>query len=169
MKLRQFPAIVTHISDFTHIYEFLYVYRSLNAKKFANTKFRPGRNVLEFFCVPLYTNFLSDHHEKFQVASTYNANVKCQIWSFCCRLFLSYADNRHAHTHTHTQTNQLLKMWFFWNQRTSKHLKPLKSQFRKFQPIIIFPLPYIQVRESENCSLRGHNSNTGFSSIPMLT
>ena len=37
------------------------------------------RNVLEFFCVPLYTEFLSDLHKKFQVASVHDTNVECQI------------------------------------------------------------------------------------------
>ena len=61
-----------------------------------------GLNVLEFLCVPLYTEFLSDLSEKFQVASVYNTNVEFQIWCFCCNLFLSYADNRLPDTHTHT-------------------------------------------------------------------
>ena len=34
-----------------------------------------GRNVLEFFCVPLSTNCVSDFHKKFQVTSTYDTNV----------------------------------------------------------------------------------------------
>ena len=54
--------------------------RSLNIRKFINTKFRPlGRNVLEFFCVPLYTEFLSDLYKKFQVASVHDTNVEYQI------------------------------------------------------------------------------------------
>ena len=36
-----------------------------------------GRNVLEFFCVPLYTDCLSDLPKNFQVTSTYDANVEC--------------------------------------------------------------------------------------------
>ena len=35
-----------------------------------------GLNVLEFSCVPLYTEFLSDLNKKFQVASTYDTNVE---------------------------------------------------------------------------------------------
>ena len=57
-----------------------------------------GLNVLEFFCVQLYTEFLSDLHEKFQVASVYDTNVEYQIWCFCCNLFPSYADKRHTDT-----------------------------------------------------------------------
>ena len=38
-----------------------------------------GRNVLEFFVCPLYTEFLSDFHEKFQVTSTYDTSVEYQI------------------------------------------------------------------------------------------
>ena len=33
-----------------------------------------GHNVLEFFCAPLYTDYLSDHHKKFQD----NAKVEIQ-------------------------------------------------------------------------------------------
>ena len=33
-------------------------------------------NVLEFFCVPLYTDCSSNHHKKFQETSTYNVNVE---------------------------------------------------------------------------------------------
>ena len=38
-----------------------------------------GRNVLEFFCVRMQTEFLADFHEKYQVASTYYTNVEYQI------------------------------------------------------------------------------------------
>ena len=38
-----------------------------------------GRNVLEFFCVPLYTDFFSDLYKKFQEASTYDTNVEYQL------------------------------------------------------------------------------------------
>ena len=50
-----------------------------------------GRKVLEFSCVPLYTEFLSDLYEKFQVSSLYDANVECQIRSLCYSSFLSYS------------------------------------------------------------------------------
>ena len=39
-------------------------------------------NVLQFFCVPLKTDCLSDLHKKFQVASIYDTNVKYQIQRF---------------------------------------------------------------------------------------
>ena len=51
-----------------------------------------GRNILEFFCVPLYTNYWSNLYKKFQVASTHDTNVEYQIWSLYYHLFLSYAD-----------------------------------------------------------------------------
>ena len=35
-----------------------------------------GRNVLEFFCVPLYTDYLSHLHKKFQAASIHDTNVE---------------------------------------------------------------------------------------------
>ena len=79
-----------------------------------------GLNVLWFFCVPLFTEFLSDVYEKFQVASNYDTNVEFQIWRFHCNLFLSYADNRHRDTHTHTHTDQKLKIWFSWYLYTKK-------------------------------------------------
>ena len=65
--------------------------------------------------MPLYTEFLSDLHEKFQVASVYGTNVEYQIWCFCCKLFLSYADNRHTDTNTRIHTDHLLKMWFSYS------------------------------------------------------
>ena len=34
-----------------------------------------GRNALEFLCVPLYAEFLSDLYEKFQVAFVYDTNI----------------------------------------------------------------------------------------------
>ena len=48
-----------------------------------------GLNVLEFFCVPLYTEFLSNLYQKFQIAYVYDTNVESQIWCFCYNLFLS--------------------------------------------------------------------------------
>ena len=33
-----------------------------------------GRNVLEFSCVSVYADYLSDNNKKFQVASTYGTN-----------------------------------------------------------------------------------------------
>ena len=65
-----------------------------------------GRNVLEYFWVLLYTDYLSYLHKKFHVASIYDytTHADYQILSFCRDLSLSYADNRH--------TDQVLKMWF---------------------------------------------------------
>ena len=37
--------------------------------------FSAGLNALKFFCLPLYTEFLSDLYKKFQVAFTHNKNV----------------------------------------------------------------------------------------------
>ena len=65
-------------------------------------------NALEFFCMPRYTEFLSNLYEKFQETSVYDTNVEYQNWCFCCYLFLSYADD----THTYIYTEQTLKMWF---------------------------------------------------------
>ena len=39
--------------------------------------FIDGLNVLELFCVTLYTDFLSNLYKKFQVAFTYDTNVEC--------------------------------------------------------------------------------------------
>ena len=38
-----------------------------------------GLNVLEFFCVLLYIEFLFDLYKKFQVASIYDTDVEYQI------------------------------------------------------------------------------------------
>ena len=38
-----------------------------------------GHNVFEFFCVCLYTEFLSDLYKKFQVASTYDTNAETKL------------------------------------------------------------------------------------------
>ena len=55
-----------------------------------------GRNVLELFCVFLYTDYLSNLHEKFQVASTYNTNVESHISSFSCNFVLDYIGHKHT-------------------------------------------------------------------------
>ena len=48
--------------------------------KFHLKKIPPiGRNLLELFCMPQYTEFLSDLYKKFQVVSTNDTNVECQI------------------------------------------------------------------------------------------
>ena len=64
----------THISQF-----FLYLpqskYKKIHYREISSIRL----SVLEFFCVPLYTEFLSDLYEKFQVASVYDTNVKYQI------------------------------------------------------------------------------------------
>ena len=54
-------------------------------------------------CVLLYTVYLSYSHKKFQVASTYDANVENQIRNFCYYISLRYIDKKH--TRTHTQAN----------------------------------------------------------------
>ena len=74
---------------------------------------------LKLFSVPLYSEFLSDLHKKFQEASTYNINLECQIWRFFCNLCLSYAYNRYTYKHA----NQKLKKEFFY----SGDLKTCKS------------------------------------------
>ena len=38
-----------------------------------------GRDVLELFCIHLYTEYLSDLFKKFQIASIFDTNVECQI------------------------------------------------------------------------------------------
>ena len=65
-----------------------------------------GRNALEILCVPLFTEFLPDLYKMFQVASVYDTNVECQIWRFCCNLFLSYVDKRHTDAHTYMRTKR---------------------------------------------------------------
>ena len=95
---------------------------------------------------------MSSLHKKFQVASTYDTNVECQIWRFCYNLFLSYADNRHTFTHTHIHTDQSLKMCFSVSG-TSKLVNPSKSSLRKFDPKTILSFYHVWVRESKNLLL----------------
>ena len=80
-----------------------------------------GLNVLKFFCVSLYSEFLYDIYKKFQVASICDTNVDYQIWCFWCNLFLSCADNRQTHAHTHKS----LKILFSdsGNLKTCKFIK----------------------------------------------
>ena len=64
----QFFPYSMHVFDHgTHMCEFLYVYRSLSIRKFTIRKEHEilsiGLNVLEFFCVPLHTEFLPDLYE----------------------------------------------------------------------------------------------------------
>ena len=35
-----------------------------------------GRNVLEFFCMPLYIEVLFDFNKKFQISSTHDTNLE---------------------------------------------------------------------------------------------
>ena len=100
---------------------YLCVPQSMYKKIYQNKISSMGLNVLEFFCVSLYTEFLSDLYIKFQVASIHDTNVEYQIWCFCCILFLSYANNRHTetrtetHIHTHIHIDHLLKMCFSYS------------------------------------------------------
>ena len=59
-----------------------------------------NRIVLEFFCMFLYTDYLSNLHKKFRIAFTYDTNVNYQIWNLCYYLFWSYADNTPKHAQT---------------------------------------------------------------------
>ena len=70
-------------------------YTKMNKQEFPSV----GRNELDFFCASLYTKFLSDLHEKFQVASTYVINIKYQIWCSCCNFPMSHVDKKHWYRH----------------------------------------------------------------------
>ena len=61
-----------------------------------------GRNVLEFVCVPLYIDYLSDLHIRFQVASTDDINVEDQIWCFCYNFCFGVMLIKHKQTRTRT-------------------------------------------------------------------
>ena len=50
------------------------------------------------FVCPSNADYLSELDKKFNVESTYDANVGYQILSFNYNLFSSYADSRHAQT-----------------------------------------------------------------------
>ena len=165
MTLRQFPPIVTHTSELFcvalyishgcnsfHILQFTCLWpwqtcmwTALYLPQSKCTKFHKeeipsiSRNVLEFFCVPLYKEFLSDLCTKFQVASIYDKNIQWKIRRFWCNFC-----NRHTHIHT----DQPLKMWCFRIQRTSKRVNPSKYPFQKFDKNTIFSLPYMCKRNS---------------------
>ena len=63
-----------------------------------------GRNLLEFFCITLYIEFMSDLHEKSKVALH---TMQCRIPNLkFLWLFLSYANNKFTGAYTHTQTNR---------------------------------------------------------------
>ena len=92
---------ILHFFDYgKNICEFHYIYRSLNIRKLTN-------------CVPLYTEFFSNLHKKFQVTSTYDSNVEYQVWRFSCSSFLRCVGNIH--------TDQSLKMSFS-NSRYRKNM-----------------------------------------------
>ena len=101
-----FPSIITHTHEFflwpcrqvkngmhtkfwwpyvsqheQFVCEFHDILSSLKLLKCFNKKFRPCicRNVLEILCVLLYTEFLSELHEHFQVAFTCDTNIEYQI------------------------------------------------------------------------------------------
>ena len=38
------------------------------------------RDELEFFCVPLYTDYGSNFHKKFKMASIFDTNAEYKIW-----------------------------------------------------------------------------------------
>ena len=54
----------------------LYLVQSKYIKMYEQQISFVGRNVLEFFCVPMYTDYLSDLLKKFHLASTCNKNVE---------------------------------------------------------------------------------------------
>ena len=60
-------------------------------------------------------------------------NVEYQIWRFCCNLFLSYADKRHADIHTHRHTGTQIHRPNAKNV-FSKRVSPSKYPLRKFDP-----------------------------------
>ena len=105
MNIQQFPERVIHTSKYfcaalftsyeCHSYsillftcfcacqKYLLILLYLVQSKYAKIQQQEvpsiGLNVLKFFSVPIYTEFLFDLYKKFQVASINNANVKYQI------------------------------------------------------------------------------------------
>ena len=78
---------------------------------------------------------MNDIYKKFQVTSTYDTDVECEIWRFCLNLFLRYAANRrtdmltHRHIHRHRPTSRNVIFGF-----GESHIvcNPWKSPFQKF-------------------------------------
>ena len=109
------------------IYLVLSKYTKLNYQKTPSL----SRNVIEIFCVSLYTDYLSIFHKTFQVASTHDANIECQIQIFCYILFFNFADKRligiqinhtHRHIQTHTRTHRPFGKNVFFGFRGPQNL-----------------------------------------------
>ena len=71
-------------------------------------------NILEFFCVPLYSGYLFDLHKKFPVASTYAANVEYQSMEFFLLVFGDIQikdDTQGTYIHRPTAKNVFFRFW----------------------------------------------------------
>ena len=81
---------------FIYLVDYMLLSLSITYSNECNIKMRSqeissiGRTLLEFFCVPLYTDYFSNLSKAFQVAFTQATNVEYQIWSFCYNLLSSY-------------------------------------------------------------------------------
>ena len=81
-----------------------YLMQSRYTKKLKKIIPSINQRAIEIFCVPLYTDYLSDlHNKKFQLTSRYEYRInemyiKFLIWTLWNSLFLSYADSRNAQT-----------------------------------------------------------------------
>ena len=71
-------SIVYVFLTMAHVYvNFFYIYPQSKYKKIHYREISSiGLSVLEFFCVPLYTEFLSDLYKNFQVASVHDTTVE---------------------------------------------------------------------------------------------
>ena len=100
------------LHDFDHVksvFSIRHILYSLNTLQYTSLKFRPQTIWFVIFCAPLYRDYLSDLHKKFQVASECDAHVQSEVFSFWCNFFYC-ADNPYINTHAHA--DKLLKMRF---------------------------------------------------------
>ena len=72
---------------------------------FRKVKIYRDLECIEFFCVPLFTDYLFDLHKKFQVVSSYGAikNTRFGVTATICFSVLLIIDR---HIQSHTQTNR---------------------------------------------------------------
>ena len=94
--------------------------QSKNMKMHLKEILSAGCNVTEFFCLLLYTDYLSDLLKKIHIAFNYDVNVECQIQNFSYNFFRVMFI-----TGTHIHIDQTLKLRFL-GQRDLKMCKSIK-------------------------------------------
>ena len=117
MSLQSVPAMITNVSTLKWL-----------TKNYIH--------IPHYFVCLCNTDYLPDHHKKFQAASKYDTKVKCKIWNFFCKLFWIYA----VKINILREREQLLKMGFS-NSGDLKTCKSIKISTSKIWPKTILSLP----------------------------